>query len=408
MRDSRLADNLADELGEALRTLLGRPMLDAIADNDEFRVVARHQRELATWFEETCGWSLVIDVAAGFARLEKRSSSVDVTRPLVRSRGNEQPFDRRRYELLCHLCAELVRHTVTTIGLLATSLTAEAGFDSSRRPERAAFVDALRTLLAWGAVDATSGDVDSYIDSDEGNAVLTADIARIHRLLAAAAAPSTIDTDDPIAATEVLLREPRYGGAGDEDAAVPEEQRLRWLRHSLARRILDDPVVHFDDMTTSQRDYLANPAGRRWLRDRIAQAGMTFEERADGVLAVDTDHLATDSLFPAPNGIVHQTALLLVDVLAPVEPDGTRRLAPLTAGQVLAAVDALMVRFPGWARTYRDDHGPERLAGDAVALLASFGLVRRRPDGGIDPRPAIARYRPGQPTREPSLFEEVP
>ena len=406
MRDARLAEDLAIERGEAIRTLLGRPLLDAITDADEFRRVARHQRELTTWFEETCGWSLVVDVAAGFARLEKRSADVDTTRPLERVRGSGQPFDRRRYELLCNLCAELVLHPVTTIGLLATSLTAEAGFDSARRSERTAFVDALRALLTWGAVSATSGDVETYVESAEGNAVLTADIARLHRLLAAATAPSTIATDDPVAATDALLVEPRYGSAADGDATTPEEQRLRWSRHSLARRVLDDPVVHLDDLPTAQREYLANPAGRRWLRDRVGQAGMGLEERADGVLAVDTDRLATDSLFPAPHGIVHQAALLLIDALAPIDADGARRLAPLLPSQVVAAVDALMARVPRWAKTYRDDHGVQRLADDAVALLASFGLVRRLADGTVEPRPAIARYRPGAPTREPTLFEE--
>ena len=44
------------------------------------------------------------------------------------------------------VAAELVRTPVTTVGLLARAVTADAGLDTSRRTERSAFVDALLVL----------------------------------------------------------------------------------------------------------------------------------------------------------------------------------------------------------------------------------------------------------------------
>jgi len=274
-----LAGHLADERSRAVRLLLGRPWLHADSDPDGFRLVVRHHGWLAEWFETACGWRLDVDAAAGFARLAKRCAQRGDTRPLRRTRGSGQPFDRRRYQILCLVCAELVRHPVTTVGLLAGAITTAAGLDTSRHAERVAVVDALQALIAWGALRATAGDVDAFMDSDSGNAILAADTARLHRLLISAAAPSTLpDGLDAEHATEALSAEPRYGDAAHDAGGADDEQRLRWVRHTLARRLLDDPVTHIADLTAAEVDYLANPAGRRWLRERVAEAGFELEE----------------------------------------------------------------------------------------------------------------------------------
>jgi uncharacterized protein (TIGR02678 family) len=391
-----LATHLAEERSRAIRHLLATPMIDIDADPDAFRLVARHQAHLVSWFDATCGWTLVVDVAAGFARLAKRAADVDPSRPLKRTRGLAQPFDRRRYQLLCLVCAELVRHPVTTIGILAGAV---GGLDTSRHAERAAFVDALRALAAWGALRASGGDVDSFLESERGNAMLMADTARLHRLISSATAPSALPEGlDAEAAIEALLREPRYGEAPTEPEAADADQRRLWVKHTLARRVLDDPVAYLDDLSGAEREYLATPSGRKWLRDRVADAGLELEERAEGLLAVDPDGIATDRHFPAPAGNAHQLALLLLDRLA--GPPGF--LAPPALRR---EVDAVLERFPGWARSHRDGDGPDRLAEEAVDLLVSFGLAAREAGGRVVARPALARYRCGQPVvTAPTLF----
>lgn len=404
MAESALADNLAAERSRAIRTLLVSPLLDVHTDPEAFRLVVRHQDWLAAWFDSACGWSLVVDVAAGFVRLAKRSAQVDAGRPLRRTRGAAQPFDRRRYQLLCLVCAELVRHPVTTVGLLAGAVAGGGGLDTKKHGERAAFVDALRALLAWGALRVMAGEVDSFVDSDSGNAILTADTARLHRLVVSATPPSSLD--EHLAITDAiagLLAEPRYGEAARDPAAAEEDQRLRFVRHTLARRVLDHPVVYLDELDEAERDYLGNPAGRRWLRDRVAEAGFELEERAEGLLAVDVDAIATDRQFPAPLGNAHQLALLIVDRLSAREA--------LLPTELRREVDAVLARFPNWARGHREGDGPDRLAEEAVELLLGFGLVRREPDGTVAARPALARYRVGEPriaNSQSGLFEEVP
>jgi uncharacterized protein (TIGR02678 family) len=416
MADSRLAEDLAEERSRAIRLLLATPLVDVGTSAEDFRLVVRHGGWLAEWFDTACGWGLVVDTAAGFARLAKRGASPDASRPLLRTRGTTQPFDRRRYQLLCLVCAELVRHPVTTIGLLAAAIGPEADVDTSRHGERAAFVDALRALVAWGALRVSAGDVDAFLDAEGGNAILTAETARLHRLLVSSTAPTTLaEGVDTEAATAALGLEPRYGDAAHDPAGTDDDQRLRWVRHRVARRLLDDPVVHLDELSDAELEYLANPSGRRWLRDRVAEAGFELEERAEGLLAIDPSALATDRMFPAPHGNAHQLALLLVDrlVSTPGEDAGdrSRRLGSLTPAALHRSVAEVLERFPGWARSHREAGGPERLADEAVGLLEGFGLVRRDSDGTIAARPALARYRVGAPTTAasgPTLFEEEP
>jgi uncharacterized protein (TIGR02678 family) len=251
--------------------------------------------------------------------------------------------------------------------------------------------------MAWGAVRATAGDVDAFVDDERGNAILHAETARLHRLLVSATAPSSLPDDvDTRGATEALLAEPRYGDAASRPDEVDEEQRLRWIRHTLGRRTIDDPATYDDELSAAERDYLANPAGRTWLRDRVTELGFELEERRDGFVAVDRDAIATDLVFPGPHGNAHQLALLLVDRLVGAGAGG-RQVGAISGEELRRFVLDVLARYPGWAKGHRDGDGPDRLVAEAVDLLIGFGLARREPDDAVTARPAIARYRVGEP-----------
>lgn len=398
MTADTLSTQLQSERAEAIQHLLRSPMLNVAGDRDAYTLVARHHEWLVTWFDETCGWALHVDPAAGYARLAKRRSAPDVTRPLTRERGSGAPYDRRRYELLCLVAAELVAHPMTTVGLLAAAVASSSDFATEVHRDRAAFVDALMTLRSWGTVDVTSGDLEGFASDERANALLTADLSRLHRLIATATAPSKVpggtDFDEAMAA---LLAEPRYGSDGTADSSDPH----RWTRHRLARRLIDDPVLHLDDCSDDEIAYLTSGAGRTWLRTRLGDTGFILEERADGLLAIDADRRATDDTFPAPGGTVHQMALLLTDALVEVVDagDGTtvRRPRARTTAELTAATHHRLAEQTSWAKAYQDDGGAARLAAEATDLLASFGLARV--DGDVVAgRPAICRYQPGDAT----------
>lgn len=391
-------------------------MLNAQDQPDGFREVVRHHDWLVTWFDDTCGWQLVVDPGAGFARLGKRarSAKIDVSRPLRRSRGARHAFDRRRYQLLCLVAAQLVQHPVTTVGLLARAISAEAALDTSRHRERVALVDVLRTLIEWQVLRTSGGTIDDFVENQEANALLQADTTRLHRLLVTTVAPTSLADEVGSAAALVYLgAEPRYGRGQEVDLHQPgsdDEQRLRRIRHMVGRRLVDDPVVYFEDLTEEEQTYVENPAGRQWVRNRAAEAGFELEERSDGVMAIDPDGLATDLQFPGPHGNAHQLALLLVDDLLTSDSRGRRDPVELPPAGLVQVVDAIFERFPKWARSQRDADGRRALTTDAIELLESFGLVRRTPDGGVAGRPAIARYSVGAPvvSSERATFDDEP
>jgi uncharacterized protein (TIGR02678 family) len=353
---------------------------------------------------------LVVEPRLGYARLLKIRSSPDASRPARRPRTGRAPFDRRRYVLLCVITAELLTVPVTTVGLLADRVVQACGadpalpaFDSASRAERMAFVDALRLLEALGALHVLDGSTDSYADSADAKVLYRVDATVLLRLTAAPVGASRIAVlpDQVAPRFEELLRETvreqRYGGSGD-DAGSVAQRNLR-LRHSILRRLLDDPVLHHDDLTEEELAYLTSLTGRQIVRRAAEQAGFLLEERADGLLLVDPDGIATDSRFPDDSASARVAALLLLEPL-------TAATGGLTPEELASAARALLLRFPRWAKLYQAADGPERLAQDAVRVLTDFGLAQRRGDR-IVTRPAAARYRATANDQHPAEEDPV-
>ncbi|WIY05513.1 TIGR02678 family protein [Amycolatopsis mongoliensis] len=395
--DNQLVAAEREEVAHGIRWLLAAPLITERSQPETFDLVRRRRDPIRQWFDYYCGWTLTVEPRLGYARLVKVRTVTDPTRPARRLRSGRTPFDRRRYALLCVVAAELLAVPVTTIGLLADRVGRATAaddvvpnFDTAIRGERMAFVDVLRLLELYGAVEVVDGTTEAFVDSAEAKVLYRIDATLLLRLLAAPVGASqlAVPVDEVALRFDELLaavsRERRYGlasGAHDETASHSEVQRNLWLRHSVFRRLVDDPVLYFDDLSADERAYLASPTGRQLLRRAADQAGFVLEERAEGVLLVDTDGIATDTRFPDDAGTAKVAALLLLETL-------TR---PSTMEQLEIEASALLDRFPRWAKTYRDDDGPRQLASDALAVLAEFGLAHQEA-GLIRPLPAAARY----------------
>jgi uncharacterized protein (TIGR02678 family) len=181
----------------------------------------------------------------------------------------------------------------------------------------------------------------------------------------------------------VAVSQERRYGTGEGSSEV---QRNLRLRHTVFRRLVDDPVLYFDDLSADERGYLSSPTGRQMLRKAAAEAGFVAEERAEGVLFVDPDEIATDSRFPDDAGHARVAALLLLDGMG---LDGMGRAT--TVEQLEVAAARLLDRFPRWGQRYRAEGGAAHLTADALAVLTDFGLVRVA-GGLVQPLPAAARY----------------
>ncbi|MFD0202469.1 MULTISPECIES: TIGR02678 family protein [Saccharothrix] len=395
---SNLANQLViverEEVARAIRLLLATPLIGAEAAPEAFDLVRRRREPVEKWFDYYCGWSLIVEPRLGYARLAKVRVATDPTRPARRHRTGRAPFDRRRYTLLCVVAAELLGVPVTTVGLLADRVVQASAadpvlppFDTSSRAERMAFVDALRLLESVGAVEVVDGATESFVDSADAKVLYRVDATLLMRLLVppVGASQVAVPADEvPLRFTELLNRlslERRYG---DADEPASEVQRNLWLRHSVFRKLVDDPVVHRDDLTPAELAYLSSPTGGQLLRRAADQAGLLVEERAEGVMLIDPDGVATDSRFPDDSGNAKVAALLLLDVI-------TSAPGPVAVEQLRTEADALLGRFPKWAKGYRGEDGATRLVADALDVLRAFGLVRLD-SGVVRARPAAARY----------------
>jgi uncharacterized protein (TIGR02678 family) len=382
----------------ALRALLAKPLLVAADDAESLLLVRRHLPALSDWLRRETGWRLVADTET--ARLFKTVPlTTDSTHP---ARGhNREPFTRRRYVTLCLALSALARADAqTTLGSLAEDvLTAAAepglaatGFTLTlgTRSDRADIVAVVRLLLGWGVLSRVAGDEDAYLSA---SADVLYDVRRpvLGVLLASGRGPSTITAPTFAARLADLTAEP---------VAETDELRNQALRRMLTRRLLDEPVVYYDELTEDERAYLVSQ--RHNITGRIREATRLLPElRAEGIAMVDPDDELTDVRMPEQRTDGHLT-LLVAEYLA-----GRQRASRY---ELLAFVrQAAEQHATYWRRGVTDPGAEIELLDIALAKLAALRLIEidtEVTDEGsgrsVCSRPAIARFALAEPTiREP-------
>jgi uncharacterized protein (TIGR02678 family) len=377
-----------DELHRAARALLRRPLLRAHgAQAEEFRLVRQYASELRQWFDRNTGWPLQVD--AETARLRKLPGDPgDATHPAREAARAALPFTRRRYVLLCLALAVLERgEAQIALGRLAAQVILEAAdprlaaagvsFALEGREEKSDLVAAVRLLIELGVLVRVAGDEEAYLKS-AGDVLYDVERRVLAGLLATRRGPSTVTAAD---------FEERLAGLAAETALDSEDLRNRQLRHSLTRRLLDDPVLYFDELTEAEATYLTRQRGA--ITSRITElTGLEAEVRAEGIAMVDPDDDLTDVRMPEQGTHGHVT-LLLAEYLA------ERRTA--TLGELAARVRVLAVEHAGyWSKSAKEPGADVELVAQALDKLQALALVARRGDT-VTARPALARYAMGEP-----------
>lgn len=384
---SALAETRVDEQRSALRALLNKPLLSASgADRADYLLVRKHSEALRTWLDLNVGWRLTVDSA--IARLNKRYSQPDDgTRGLIDS--NREPFTRRRYVLLALALAALERsQTQTTLGRLAEDVVASIGdprfaaagisYTLGNRPERSDMVAVVRQLMQAGVLTLVAGDERAFVDNS-GDALYDIERRALATMMATDVGPSTVGADDFDTRLEAVLEHP---------SETSDELRNLATRRRLTRRLLDDPVLYYDELDESELAYLTRQ--RRSITDRINEAtGLVAEIRAEGIAMVDPEDKLTDVRMPEAGSHGHLT-LLLAEHLATVDS--------IHFADVVAHVGTLVTEYGNrWSKETREPGAETSLATTAINRLHRLGLVEVFGDM-ISPRPAIARYSVGTPT----------
>ncbi|MGW7041779.1 TIGR02678 family protein [Streptomyces avermitilis] len=310
---------LAAERRTAARLLLAHPLVTGTGPHsDTFPLIRRHADWLAQRFQQVFGYRLLVE--ASYARLFKAGLGPGSGHRLERP-STGTPFSPRTYAYLALALAVLV---TAPEQLLLSRLVADlraaavdAGIeiaDTGRQGERRTLAAALRQLVDWGVLVETEGHVAAVAEERAGEALLTVDREIARAVVAGPLAQSRDGAD--------LVRraaDPGFGGP----------------RTYVRRRLVETPVVHLDDLTDAEREWL------RTRQRREAQAfsellGLEAEIRAEGIALVDTEDALTDLHLPG-TGTVAQAALLLVERLVDrLRPEGPGH--PAVGGRLVIGV----------------------------------------------------------------------
>jgi uncharacterized protein (TIGR02678 family) len=359
---------LAAERRTAARLLLAHPLVTSSGPHsDAFALVRRHADWLAQRFQQVFGYRLLVE--ASYARLFKAGLGPGSGHRLERP-STGTPFTPRTYACLALALSVLVTapEQILLSQLVADLRAAavDAGIeiaDTGRQAERRTLAAALRQLVDWGVLSETEGHVGAVAEERSGEALLTVDREIARAVVAGPLAQSRDGAD--------LVRraaDPGFGGP----------------RTYVRRRLVETPVVHLDDLTDAEREWL------RTRQRREAQAfsellGLEAEIRAEGIALVDPDGDLTDLHLPG-TGTVAQAALLLVerlvDRLRPEDPGhpavGGRLVigVPVPDGLLPELLDALIEEYgsrSNWQRGHLEDR--EGFLAAVLDLLVRMRLM---------------------------------
>jgi len=383
-----LAQHCADERVRALRALLMQPLMTAA--HKDFALLRRHADELRPWLARETGW--VLHLERDCARLYKRPSDL-----CDASRG-AAGFDRRRYVLLCLAGAVLERAesqiTLRSLGEELIRLAADDALDAAgfrfaldQVHQRRDLVHICRFLLDTGVLARVAGDEEGYV-SATGDVLYDVQRRVLAALLACVRGPSTF-----VVGSEPGDIPARLAALVEEYIADTVEARRTALRHQLARRLLDDPVVYFDELDADQREYFANQRGV--LAARLCEwSDLTPESRAEGTALVDPDGDLSDARLPAEGTLAHATLLLAGYLAEAARADAAGWIGEAQIATFLRQVADEFGKY--WRKDEREPGAETALARQALTQLEALKLIQR--DGAaVRARPTLARFKPGTP-----------
>jgi len=385
-----VADALQHERQRAIRGLLQTPLVTPDGrDAALFALARRHATFLEEWFAHHAGWSLT--VRPDLVRLHKTPADLaDDTRP-ARDPLSDQPFDRRRYVLLCLALAALERsERQTTLGRLAEQMAGLAAGDPAlaahgvtlsleAADDRRALVHVLRWLLRIGALRRVQGDEERFL-RDRTDVLYGIARPVLAHLLAARRSPSLTPATDFAA---------RLAAVATEPVAATPEARNRQIKVALGRRLLDDPVVYLAQLSDDERAYLERQRGHL-LPDLQRATGLESEVRAEGLALTDLDGDATDVGLPEEGTEGHLTLLLATHLADRLRSDATFT----TTAEVLTRLTRGLIREhqSHWKKEVTQPGADRVLTARVLARLAGLALVRLDAVGLVQPMPAIGRY----------------
>jgi uncharacterized protein (TIGR02678 family) len=354
------APEAGEEIAALLRTLSARNWLTAGRDDELIAAVRRNATALRDVFVGRLGWPLVVE--RDLVRLRKTPP----TRRAAYAADGPSPQTCSWFFLLV-AAAEGMPPKVSIAQLVtaARAVAAEAGLPVAHDlPERRAIAAALRLLDERGVIERMDGELEGFLVDENAPVLLAVHHTRLVHVIANFAPGDPVA--DPEGWLELVEREP--------DPA----RRMR-------RRLVDDTVVHTDDLDAEEADWLSRRGRGDDGAPLAAAFGLHLERRAEGAAFVVPDeafrHLRElgPRTFPSSGTVAH-AALLLIDAAA-VDGDTT----PERPGWRTLPEAGVRSRLTTWGRDIGAGRGgwsaenvenPVALAGKVADLLTGLDLLR--------------------------------
>jgi uncharacterized protein (TIGR02678 family) len=373
------------ERKSAIRALLREPLLTP-ASPESLATVRRHLAWLREFFMEHFGWMLHVE--RELVRLAKTPGDPWASNRAARP-ADGVPFSKRRYVVLCLALAAVERmDRQTTLQRIAEAVVALAANDPSLpntgfvfaltgREERRELVAVIRTLLEMGVLRRVYGDEEAFV-SAKGDALYRIERPVLARMINARRPPSTLAARDGDECISALV---------EELHVETEDARRRALRHRFARRLVDDPVIYYSDLSEEEREYLYR-ARVAIVKPIVEATGLVAEVRAEGIALVDPHRELTDVALPE-EGTGGHVALLVAEFLATRLRSGDQCIPQAEIEQHVRSLTSVHGKY--WRKSAREPGAEVQLTAEALEFLFALDLARRMPCG-VEPRAAVARF----------------
>jgi uncharacterized protein (TIGR02678 family) len=269
-------------------------------------------------------------------------------------------------------------------------------FDLKTMDERRDLVQVIRFLLEIGVLRRIQGDEDHYLKDDRSDVLYTIHRPVLTAMLSVRRGPSTIAATDFEECLAAIVEEPMPDS---------EDGQNRQIRIRLMRRLMDDPVLYYEDLDGRERSYLDRQRG--FMLPLIKEAtGLSPEVRAEGIALLDHRGDMTDFGLPEEGTEGHLTLLIAEYLADRLRAD--RKVVVGFAALCAHTAELITEHRHHWRKDVSAPGADRVLTGITLARLEALRLVRQVPDG-IQPLPAIARYAlarlPDDPAaQQPALF----
>ncbi|MHB8155788.1 MAG: TIGR02678 family protein [Desulfocucumaceae bacterium] len=377
------SEAVKDVIKTCAQALLNRNWITKAGDPDLFACIRTHYEQLRDWFQEYCGFSLLL--TRQFAKLEKVPGEPQAWM------GFDNFYEPRDYALFTY-CLWYLEGKNEMDQFLLTDMVEEireylSGFDVfldwTLYTHRLSMARALKQLKNLGVLVTVDGDEFEWAKSGHERDVLyeASYLTRyvLRRFPEDLTSYRTLDSF--------------------EKGLYPDtpEGQLKRRRHRVYRRMLQEPVIYDWQLSDDERYYVRTQRSTI-IENLAALSGLEGQRYREGLMFFYPETSGEMYLFPTGRGVSDICLLLAGEIrrLLAGSRDGLYIDEYGRLGLTISELEGLLLRLREkhktlWSKQHRQVKSGD-LAGEVLDHLEEWGLGGRDGDRGVWIYPALSRW----------------